>query len=360
MSPISILAFLGILVVLVLVHEFGHFIVARLAGVRVLEFGIGFPPRVWGAKWGDTIFSVNLLPLGGFVRLLGEEDPSDPRSLAAKPRPVRLLVLIAGSFVNLILPIFLFAVAFLIPREVPVSLTHIVEVFPDSPAEEAGLQPNDVILGINGERIRNSAELGREIRLNMGDTVDLRVRRPAAQFQGIGGGEILQIPVKARFNNEAPTGIRIRSDPVAFTEKDSVTVLEAVPRGWEETIHSLRLARNQVWSWFQGSGGPQVAGPVGIAQATDEAVGKVGWRVLLDIAAVLSINLGIINLLPLPMLDGGRVAFLLLEVARRGKRIAPEREALVHMIGFAAMISLAVVVTYFDVLRIFSGESLFK
>lgn len=356
----SILPLLAILIPLVVLHELGHFITAKLTGVKVLEFGIGFPPRIWGFKFRDTIYSINWLPLGGFVRLLGEEDPTHQQSLAAKPRPIRLLVLASGSVVNLILPIFLFGLAFMIPRDVPVGLIDIVSVFPDSPAEEAGLQPGDTILGVNGKELRNSSELGREIRLNMGETVLFRVKRPTSEFGATGGGGILEIPVKARFNTDAPTGIQIRMQSVSFTERESFPLWEAIPRGWGSTIDSLRLARNEVYSWVQGGGAPQVAGPVGIAQATGEAVDLAGWRVLLDIAAVLSINLGIINLLPLPMLDGGRIAFVVLEIIRRGKRVAPQKEAIVHFIGLAAIISLAVVITYFDVLRIFHGDSIFR
>src|SRR3972149_6166788 len=190
----TILPFVGILVVLIVFHELGHFITAKLTGVKVLEAGLGYPPRVWGFPWRGTLYSINWLPLGGFVRLLGEEDPSDPASLAAKPRWVRLIVLFAGSGMNFLLPIFLFALAFMIPRDVSVGLTQITGVAPQSPAEEA------------------------------------------------------------------------------------------------------------------------VPGPVGIAQATGEVVEQSGWQTLLEFAALLSINLAIINVLPLPMLDGGRIPFVLLGI----------------------------------------------
>ncbi|MDP2950033.1 MAG: site-2 protease family protein, partial [Chloroflexota bacterium] len=145
-----------------------------------------------------------------------------------------------------------------------------------------------------------------------------------------------------------------------MTESEAFPPWQAVPKGVQTTVEALTLARNEVVSWFKGGGTPQVAGPVGIAQATGEVVDEAGYRPLLDFAALLSINLAILNILPLPMLDGGRIMFVLLEIVRRGKRVAPEKEALVHFIGFALIISLAVAITYFDILRILRGESLFR
>jgi regulator of sigma E protease len=350
----TILPFAGVLIVLIVAHELGHFITAKLTGVKVLEAGLGYPPRIWGFTWRDTIYSINWLPLGGFVRLLGEEDPSDPGSLAAKPRWVRLLVLVSGSGMNFILPILLFAIAFMIPRDVNVGLTQITDVVPDAPAQEAGLQSGDVIFDINGEEVRNIREVSLAIRLNLGETIDFTVKHP--------DGVVETIPVHARWappQGQGPTGIMI-GNMYPFTEKESFPPWQAIPKGWTATLDSLILARNEVISWFKGSSGPDVAGPVGIAQATGEVVEQAGWQVLFDFAALLSINLAIINILPLPMLDGGRIAFVLLEIARRGKRIAPEKEALVHLVGLALIITLAVAITYFDVLRIIRGESLFR
>jgi regulator of sigma E protease len=350
----TILPFAGVLVVLIIAHELGHYFTAKLTGVKVLEAGLGYPPRIWGFTWRDTIYSINWLPLGGFVRLLGEEDPSDPNSLAAKPRWVRLLVLASGSGMNFVLPILLFAIAFMIPRDVNVGLTQITYVVPEAPAEEAGLQDGDVIFEINGEEVRNIREVSMAIRLNLGETIDFTVKHP--------DGVIETIPVHARWAppaGQGPTGIQIAS-LYPFTEKESFPPWEAIPKGWTATLNSLLLARNEVISWFKGSSGPDVAGPVGIAQATGEVVEQAGWQVLLDFAALLSINLAIINILPLPMLDGGRIAFVLLEIARRGKRIAPEKEALVHLVGLALIITAAVAITYFDVIRIIRGESLFR
>lgn len=350
----TILPFVGVLVVLIVAHELGHYVTAKLTGVKVLEAGLGYPPRIWGFTWRGTIYSFNWLPLGAFVRLLGEEDPSDPNSLAAKPRWVRLLVLASGSAMNFILPILLFAIAFTIPRDVNVGLTQITSVVPDTPAEEAGLQDGDVIFEINGEEVRNVREVSLAIRLNLGETIDFTVKHP--------DGVTETIPVYARWappEGQGPTGIQIAS-LYPFTEKESFPPWQAIPKGWTATLNSLILARNEVISWFKGSSGPDVAGPVGIAQATGEVVEESGFETLLEFAALLSINLAIINILPLPMLDGGRITFVLLEIIRGGRRIAPEKEALVHLVGLALIITLAVAITYFDVIRIIRGESLFR
>jgi regulator of sigma E protease len=465
----TIIPFVGVLVVLIVIHELGHYFTAKLTGVKVLEAGLGYPPRVWGFTWRDTIYSINLLPLGGFVRLLGEEDPSDPESLAAKPRWVRLLVLASGSGMNFLLPIALFALVFMLPRDVSTGLTQVTSVIREAPAAQAhpvsipegvdpdeaiGLEPGDVIVAVNGHETRNPAEVGREIRLNLGETITMTVRRtldsgevvvldypiasrwapddvmytvregdtvssiaselgvlPGAVIfaadidTGLDEGQELLVPVgdetvaytvkandsvalvarrlgvssevvreaaglpdpnqalvpgeELRFE-QGPTGITIAIWNPAFVESESFPVWEAVPNGLSEYFDTLVLFRNELVSWVRGGTGPGFAGPVGIAQVTGEVVEQSGWMALLELAALLSFNLGIVNLLPLPMLDGGRIAFVLLEIARGGRRIAPEKEAIVHLVGLALIITFAVVVTYFDVARLVAGDSLFR
>lgn len=366
-----VLPFVGMLMVLIVIHELGHYVTAKMFGVKVLEAGVGFPPRAWGFTWHGTIYSINWLPLGGFVRLLGEEDPEDPESLAAQAAWKRLIILASGGVLNLMLPILLFAMVFMLARDVPVGPVVIDVVEQNSPAEEAGLVAGDEIITIDGKEIKNTIDASRAIRLNLGETLDFEVQR---DFFG-GGSGIVEAPVEARWSppeGQGPTGIRIhnlvagsavcqgegRPDQCYTTEQYGF--FEAVPKGWTATWETLTLARNQVITIFKGGGGPDFAGPVGIAQVTGEVVDESGWKPLLELAALLSINLGIINLLPLPMLDGGRIAFVLLEVARRGKRVAPEKEALVHLVGLALIITFAIVITYFDVARIISGGSLFQ
>ncbi|MGE0228034.1 MAG: RIP metalloprotease [Dehalococcoidia bacterium] len=349
----SALLFVLILVGLVVAHEFAHFITAKMFGIYVMEFGIGFPPRIWGKRFGETEYTINWLPIGGFVRLMGEEDPTHPRSLASRPRWQRFIVLASGSVMNLILPIFLFAIAFTIPHEESVGRAIISEVAPGSPAAEAGLLPRDVIYEIDGRDAKNSIDAGRLIRINMGQETDIQVKR---------GNEFVTVQVTPRWTppaGQGPTGIRI-APQYGFTETVSQPPWESIPNGLRTTIDTMILARNEFISWFRGGNSPEVAGPVAIAQTTGEVAREGGVSPLLELAALLSINLGIINLLPLPMLDGGRVFFLLIEVVRGGRRIAPEKEAMVHLVGFVVFMALAIVVTFADVSRIVNGESLFR
>jgi len=448
----SVLPFVSMLVALIVIHELGHFFTAKAFGIKVLEAGIGYPPRAWGFEWRGTIYSINWLPLGGFVRLLGEEDPSDPQSLAAQPAWKRLIVLFAGSGMNIILPVFLFAIAFTIPRDVPTGPAVITNVVADSPAANAGLHTGDVIREINGRTVKNSLDAIRITRLNQGETVEFEVKRtdptegtqvltlsafarwdpptithtvqpgdtvrsvakeldlPVDQVRAAAGidqsleqdtnltvqtadgaityrvrrgdtvdtvarrldvtteevraaaglpdPDVLDLGEELKFR-QGPIGIGI-GNQYPFKEKESYAPWTALGKGWTSTWDSLILARNQVIGLFHGGAGPDVAGPVGIAQATGEVVEESGWLVLLDFAALLSINLAIINVLPLPMLDGGRIAFVVLEVIRGGRRIAPEKEAIVHLVGLALILTMAVVVTYFDILRIIGGGSLFE
>ncbi|MCS7002317.1 MAG: site-2 protease family protein, partial [Dehalococcoidia bacterium] len=160
--------FLGVLFVLVFVHELGHFATAKWAGVRVLEFGIGFPPRAWAFRRGETEYSLNWLPLGGFVRMVGEEDPSDPRSLAAASIPWRLVILSAGVIMNVALAFVLLTVSGMLPKQELRGEMFIANVRDGSPAQLVGIQPNDVVVAVNGRPIRNFQDLNYNIRLNLG------------------------------------------------------------------------------------------------------------------------------------------------------------------------------------------------
>ncbi|MBK8558874.1 M50 family metallopeptidase [Candidatus Amarobacter glycogenicus] len=377
--------FLSLLLILVLIHEFGHFLAAKAFGIKVLEFGIGFPPK---AKTlftkGGTEYSLNWLPIGGFVRLLGEEDPSDPRSLAAAPRWQRLTVMGAGVAMNLVLAVFLLSVGFMIPRERSLSMAQIVEVAQGSPASEAtitgemrdgtapvqGIQPGDLVIEVAGREIKNTSEMVYASRLNLGETQEWIIVR---------AGATLTAEVYARWHppaDEGPTGVRIgapqtctyneNSEPISCelkypqTESEWFWPWEAFPKGASSLVDTMVLTVNEIRVRVGGGGGasvggedqPAFTGPVGIADTTGDLIKEAGWRPLIEFAALLSLNLAIFNALPIPMLDGGRMFFVFLEIVRGGRRISPEKEGLVHFAGFALMMVGVLIVTYFDIARL--------
>jgi regulator of sigma E protease len=379
------LPFIGVLLVLVVIHELGHFVAAKAFGVKVNEFGVGFPPKIWGKKFGETEYTVNWLPIGGFVRLLGEEDPSDPRSLAAQVRWKRLTVLYAGVVMNLIAAIVLMSIGFMIPRERSLSQAQIVQVAEGSPAAEAvitgemrdgseplqGLQPGDIVLEAAGREIENTAELVYAIRLNLGETETWIINR---------AGSTLTARVYARWSppdGEGNVGVRIGApasctdiddagNPInctltyPYTETVSYWPWSALKEGTVALYETVILTKNEIQMRIMGgsggaaSSGPAFQGPVGIAAVTGDVIDEAGWRSLIEIAALLSLNLAVFNALPLPMLDGGRAFIIFIELLRGGRRMSPEKEALFHLTGFALLMASVLIVTYFDIARLVS------
>lgn len=573
-----VLPFIGILLALVVLHELGHFFAAKLAKVRVEEFGIGLPPRIAGVPWRGTLYSINWLPIGGFVRLTGEEsagiviesidqehrsaksfkpgdrithidgrriydpaqfaelflisltaprteirysrteddgrathwtytlslredapprepeppgdgraefirsalesgDPArrahvfdlletalgvrvgvDRHSLGSKSRLTRIGILAAGAGVNAVIPIILFTIGALIPDDVAAGPVIVASVVENAPADRAGILPGDRIVAVNGRAVRNANELIRETQTNLGEDAVFTVERPAAETaaslasrsgevaiaetfdadvhlrlaprplkhvvregetvneiaallgveavdvlsawgieaEELEQGRVIDLPGGDRYVVEdgdtiggiaakpwirttalyralgidprrpppgteleitqGATGIRVRND-LSGTVRVGYGFFAAVARAGDSMVDTALIVRNRIRSWIAGGPGLDLSGPVGIARITGEVVEQAGWIRLIELSALLSLNLAIINILPLPMLDGGRIFFILIEIARRGKRISPEREGLVHLLGFAALLIFIVVISYFDIVRAVSGES---
>ena len=434
---IAVGSLVPLLLILVVVHEFGHYATARAMGVKVLEFGVGFPPRAFGVYTGNTpvlvdgatryvglsgpedlsrgqkikvssaengqgnlvarvielskkvargeegdepdeerlgekdllkhegkvrsvvdgslvladmLYSVNWAPIGGFVRLAGEANPNVPRSLAGKGTGTRFLVLIAGPLMNAILPLLIFTVLLMIPRDVAVGRLVIQEVGENTAASEAQVRAEDAVLQANGKDIKNRLEFTREINLNGGSQMSILVER---------GGQELLLHLQPRFDTESArwlVGVFPRLDDVTIVKR-SEPIWEAIPNSFVNTWEMLVLVKQALGGAFGEGSSPEFSGPIGIAQVTGEITRDGGWVGWLGVGILLSINLAILNVLPIPMLDGGRIFFVVLEWARRGKKIPAHREGMVHLIGFALLMGGIVLVSVNDIGRLIDGRS---
>lgn len=358
MGNFSWLLIVPILAALVTVHEFGHFFAARFFGVEVEEFGIGLPPRIVGRRWKGTLWSLNAIPLGGFARMKDENTSGDaPNSFQTKPAYARAIILIAGIVFNFIFAAFLFTIIFAVygapSNRETVSIGNVV---PGTPAQAAGWQAGDQFVRIAGHDVTSQQDLSDAIKAAAGTPVQVELRR---------GGQIITTTITPRRPEETPngqgsTGITVSAQAIAVREP----VWRAIPDGVRQTGQGIadiyaglvRLVRGQ-----QPGGVSNLTGPVGIAQAVGEVVQQATipvWVVVLNITAFISINLGILNLLPIPALDGGRLLFVLIEWVRRGKRVPPEREGMVHLIGMAVLLTIFVLVAFLDIQRILDGRSI--
>lgn len=347
----TIALFLAILVGLVVAHELGHFIVARLSGVRVHEFGIGFPPRAarLGSD-GETEYTLNWLPIGGFVRLEGEEGGSDdPRSFSQKPLRVRITILVAGVAMNLLLAFVIFTV--IAAALEPTADARVESVVPGSPAASIGLQPGDVITGVDGRTFPYfDGEAPTAYTLaHAGDRVTLTVRHPDGATQ--------EIPVTLRGQasvaaGKGALGITARIVTGTIVRR---SLLAAVGVGADRTAQACGLivgALGQLVTSVASNPGaaPPVSGPIGIAEVVGTVRTEAPPVVLLWLVGLLSANLAVVNVLPFPPLDGGRIAVAVLQTASRN-RISVSLERATYFVGFMLLFGFLIWVSYFDIVR---------
>ena len=351
---LTVISFVVVLSLLVFAHELGHFVVAKRAGVKVEEFGFGYPlPNglltITLFKRGETAYTLNPIPFGGFVRMAGEEDPNAERSLASKSKLARIGVLSAGSVMNILLGVVFFTFCFMLGWPEPIEFDNAIieSVVNGSPAEQAGLKVGDIVIRADGEYIGDPDELVAYTRTKLDQEMLLVVKR---------GGKILQVPVTPRLDSEGVSRIGVVIIP-AVTKIGLTTYPfgEAILRGLERTTGVIAFTFYVPVLVIRGLISVEMArpiGPVGIAQLASQAVQQsveTGWWFpILSLMALLSTGLAVANLLPLPGLDGGRIFFVIVE-AIRGKRIDPEKEGAVHLIGLALLVTLLIFITYQDI-----------
>ncbi len=440
---LNALLIVPILTFLIYVHELGHYVTAKRAGMKVEEFGFGLPPRLWGWQRGETLWSINAIPIGGFVRVLGEEGKDySGRSMQSKTVGQRALFITAGSIMNFITAFVLIGVV-LAALGQATPHTYITAVEPETPAAEAGWQPGYRFVAVNGNEVGTTTEII--------DATNDAAGKPT-DFTFEFNGEIVETTLTPRADppaGEGATGIQVAQTPIANLEVANVTpespaadaglmagdqVLEIngsrVPdalsyqlgleahAGDTITLTVLRDGQQipieasipaDIGAEESGTFGASisghvqferppfyevplltaesfvdylrrmgegllmlvrgdipfgdVAGPIGMGQLTSEIIEESSlpiWVSILNITIVLSLNLAVLNLLPLPALDGGRLLFIIIEVLRRGKRVAPEKEGVVHFVGLVLLLTFMVAVAFMDIDRIVSGQSLLQ
>jgi regulator of sigma E protease len=360
---VTILLFIVVLGGIVLVHEVGHFLAARLARVRVLEFGIGFPPRarVLRAR-GETVWTLNWLPIGGFVKMDGEDgDVADSRSFSAKSLPVRLGILLAGVVMNVVLAAAIFiGIAWLATPALGVRVPD-GGVQAGSPAATAGIVPGDVIETLDGQVYDIYSEgLLAAIRDRLGQTVTLGVRHA--------GGTVSQVAVTLRSASEVDTqhgalGIAAPSGQgfqyVTLAQSGSHPLGDAIGIGTHELSRWGGLVVSGLGDLVGGlvtnpSAPPPAAGPIGIAVQISDVFFTAGWITTLYMAGILSINLAVVNILPFPPLDGGRMLVLVLKRVF-GRRVSLRAEQLTYLVGFVFLIGFILWISGFDIARQLGG-----
>ena len=355
-NPLAIPLFLVMFTLIIAVHEFGHYITARLLGMRVLEFAFGFPPRIVAVRRGGIDYSVNAIPFGGFVRILGQDDfaieqrgAGDPGSFTAKPWWAQAIVLAAGVAMNFVLAIVVLTAAFMIGTEAPTGVVRVAEVAAGSPAEAAGIQKLDIVRTIDGKEITRTSDLQTYVYAHAGKEVTIVLDRDGRRV-----GPLTIVPRPTPPEDEGPLGVRLEevaSPPTALAPQQAF--VQAVRLTGDVVTQIAELPGQLLSRPTNQPGPPPVGGPIQIFLVT-AAVSQLGVAAFLKLIGVISVNLGVLNIIPFPGLDGGRLFFVLLSAALR-RRLSPQVEAAIHAVGFVLLLGLLVVVSVADIRRAAGG-----
>ena len=372
--------------VMISLHEFGHFITAKLMDFKILEYAIGFGPAIWKSKKSEIQYSLRVVPFGGYCKFEGEdEDSLDKRAFSNQAVWKRIIVVAAGGVFNVILGFILFLV--IISQTSPMVTNRVDSVVKNSYISDAGLMPVDEIIRINGKKVNfyNDITLYTQ-EFTENTECDLVIKRDGEKKT------LLFKPTKSaseyKYTNSGVevtgfiNGIKMDTDFYEYDEdivkdeekvgteerverliigfvpvKEEVTIFNIWGEAWNQTRFVVKLVYNSLWQMITGKVGvDKMSGPVGIVKEVNTAVnsGSSSWLYVLNLTALLTINLGVFNLLPVPALDGGRLFFMLIELITR-KKIPPEKEGLVHSIGFILLIALIIFISYNDIMKLITG-----
>ena len=372
--------------VMISLHEFGHFITAKLMDFKILEYAIGFGPAIWKSKKSEIQYSLRVVPFGGYCKFEGEdEDSLDKRAFSNQAVWKRIIVVAAGGVFNVILGFILFLV--IISQTSPMVTNRVDSVVKNSYISDAGLMPGDEIIRINGKKVNfynditlytqeftENTECDLVIKRD-GEkkTMSFKPTKSTSEYKYTDSGVevtgfINGVKTETDFyeydedivkdEEKVGTEERVERLIIGFVPvKEDVTIANIWGEAWNQTRFVVKHVYNSLWQMITGKVGvEQMSGPVRIVKEVNTAVnsGSSSWLYVLNLTALLTINLGVFNLLPVPALDGGRLFFMLIELITR-KKIPPEKEGLVHSIGFMLLIALIIFISYNDIMKLITG-----
>jgi regulator of sigma E protease len=343
----QILAILPILSIMMVLHELGHFVTARRAGIVVQEFGFGLPPRIFGIERGGVIYSLNWIPFGAFVKMLGEEDATEPGSFASKSKTTRAIVLAAGSAMNFLLAVVVFAVAYMAGWPTPVeNEVQIVSVVPGTPAEQAGLRPGDQVVSMAGQTIARVDDFRVITQDHLGRSMSLLIVRDGRET------ELTVTPRADPPQGQGALGVAISSP----TRPQQHGLIESMIFGVNHSVQVILLTLSAPIQVLRGTLSPDLVRPIGLpgmaqvaGDAAQAAVMTGAWFPVLVVTGTFSAGLAIANMLPIPALDGGRLLFVAIE-AIRGRKVSAERENMFHFVGIVVLITLMLLISLNDII----------
>ena len=343
MSIVRIIEALLLLSVLVMIHELGHYTAGRLLGFTIVEYAVGMGPKLFGFKKKSIEYNVRALPLGGMCRFYGEDEGvADERCFNAQKAWKRFIVILSGPLMNFVLAFLLGLILILGWGVADESKVLVLGVYENTPAAAAGLQEGDQFLSVDGKAVENFESLTGAVTAADAQHMEVVILRD---------GQEQKLTLSDLYNTE--TGANFMGVTLAYGVKrvgPFYAMKESVAVCWEYA----GLVFKSLGMLFSGEAGlKDMAGPVGIVQLLGEAT-RSGWYTVLSLCTLLSVNLGLFNLFPIPALDGGRLLFILIEWVR-GKPVPPEKEGVVHLVGFGLLMILVVVVTFNDILRLIRG-----